>query len=158
MFQIGDKVFYPMHGAGIIESIEEREILGEIGLYYIMKMAMGNMKVMIPRQKADHLLIREVVNSAILEEVVAILQQKGDMVPEVNSPYQQRQRINMDKMKSGDIFEGAQVIYELSYLNKAKKLGIAEKTMLDNAKQMLISELVLVKGIDEYQAVSLINH
>lgn len=155
MFQIGDKIFYPMHGACIVEAIEEKEILGEKQLYYILNMTLRNMQVMIPMGKTDNLEIREVVDSDILENVLATFQQ-GEPGPTVN-PYQRRQRINMDKMKSGDIYEGAEVIRDLMSLSKNKKLGMQDKNMLDNARQMLISELVLVKGIAKEQAANLLN-
>ncbi len=155
MFQVGDKIFYPMHGSGTVEAIEEKEILGEKQLYYILKMTLRKMQVMIPAAQTSHLVIREVTDTNILEHVLATFHE-GE--PDTTAdPYQQRQRMNMDKMKRGDIYEGAQVIRDLTYLSKSKKLGIEEKMMLDNAKQMLISELVLGKGLAQEQAVHLLN-
>ncbi|WP_368666302.1 CarD family transcriptional regulator [Ammoniphilus sp. CFH 90114] len=154
LFQIGDKVVYPMHGAGVIEAIEEKEILGERQLYYVLSMPLKNMQVMIPKAKTADLGLRQVVNSDILENVLKKINH-GDLEP-VSNPMQ-RHRINMTKMKSGDIYEGAEVIRDLMFLEKSKKLATGDKVMLDNARQILISEVVLVKGIAEEQAELLLN-
>jgi len=155
MFQVGDKIFYPMHGAGIVEGIEEKEILGEKRYYYILNMVLREMQVMIPMDKTSNLLIREVVDSVKLDRVLATVHQK-ELDPTID-PYKQRQRLNMDKMKSGDIYEGAEVFRDLTHLSKSKKLGIEEKIMLDNARQMLISELMLVRGLAKEQATKFFN-
>ncbi len=155
MFQIGDKIFYPMYGAGTVESIEEKEILGETQFYYILNMTLRNLQVMIPTKKASTLVIREVVGNDILENLLATFHHGQPNVTE--DTHKVRQRINIDKIKSGDIFEGAEVIRDLTYLSKSKKLGMEDKMMLDNARQMLISELVLVKGLNFDQAARLIN-
>ncbi|WP_205672107.1 CarD family transcriptional regulator [Ammoniphilus sp. YIM 78166] len=155
LFQIGDKIFYPMYGAGTVESIEEKEILGETQFYYILNMTLRNLQVMIPTKKASTLVIREVVGNDILENLLATFHHGQPNVTE--DTHKVRQRINIDKIKSGDIFEGAEVIRDLTYLSKSKKLGMEDKMMLDNARQMLISELVLVKGLNFDQAARLIN-
>jgi CarD family transcriptional regulator len=152
MFQIGDKIVYPMHGAGVIEAIEEKEILGEKRLYYVMNIR--NMQVMFPLGKASGIGIRQVVDSDILENVLTIFNH-GESDSTLNP--NQRQRINMNKMKSGDIYEGAQVIRDLMRIGKKRVLATGDKVMLDNAQQILISELVLVKGIAQEQAVDLLN-
>lgn len=154
MFQIGDKIFYPMHGAGVIEAIEEKEILGENQLYYVVNISLRNMQVMIPLGKTVNLRIRQVVDPDILENVFTFFHH-GETDSTVN--HKQRHRTNMNKIKSGDIYEGAEVIRDLMRLDKKKKLGTGEKNMLDNARQILISELVLVKGIAQEQAVHLLN-
>jgi CarD family transcriptional regulator len=155
MFEIGDKIFYPMHGAGIVKAIEEKEVLGEKQVYYILTMSLRKLQVMIPMGKSANSFIREVMDPDILEDVLDIFHQDKPG-PTVN-PYQQRQRVNMDKMRSGDVYEGAQVIRDLLSLSKNKKLGMEDKLMLDNARLMLISELVLVKGLGEEQAAKLLN-
>ncbi|HJV44701.1 MAG TPA: CarD family transcriptional regulator [Bacillota bacterium] len=154
MFQVGEKIFYPLLGAGIVESIEEKEVLGAKESYYIFNMILRNLQVMIPVRKADNLVIREVVDLEILDNAVAMFHGEH-LVPTV--PYQERRRINIDKMKSGDIFGGVEVILDLMLLNSQKKLNVEDKTMLDNAKQMLISELVVVKGLNTFEAEKLLN-
>lgn len=155
MFEIGEKIFYPMYGAGIVEAIEEKEILGKRQSYYILNMTLSNLQVMIPTANTVHLEIREVVDSAILENALALFH-RGQPHSAEDSP-KLRQRIHMDKMKSGDVYEGVQVICDLMFLNKKKKLGSADKSMLDKARQMLISELALVKGLNQEQAARLLN-
>jgi CarD family transcriptional regulator len=155
MFQIGAKIFYPMHGAGIVEAIEEKEILGEKQLYYILNMTLTDMQVMIPTRKTADSLLRQVVDSNTLENALVICHQKEEE-PEVY-PHQKKQRIYMDKIKSGDIYEGAQVIRDLMSLSKNKKLNTADKIILNHAQQMFISELSLVLGLDQEQASHLLN-
>lgn len=154
MFQIGDKVVYPMHGAGIIEAIEEKEILGEKQKYYVMKMPVGNMQVMIPMANVSTLGLRQVVDTDSLEMVLDILK---DQRQDLTSSWNHRYRKNMDKIKTGDIYEVARVVRDLMRREKEKGLSTGERKMLDNARQILISELVLVKEIDQEQANHLLD-
>lgn len=151
MFQIGDKIVYPMHGAGIIESIEEKEILGDKKTYYIMNVR--NMRVMFP--KGADLGIRQIVNSETLEDVLSIF--KSIETDSIQNPTM-RYRNNMTKMKSGDIYQGAQVIRDLIHLSKHKTLSSGDRNMLENARQIFLSELVLIKGIDHDEASDLLNN
>lgn len=154
MFEVGDKIYYPMHGAGVIEAIEEKEILGEKQLYYIIKMSFRNIQLMIPMEKTSSSRIRPLVDSQTLEDVLAGFHQ-GETDSTINKT--QRYRNNILKLKSGDIYEGAQVIRDLCRLNKKKSLGTDDKAMLNQAQQFLISELVYVKGIKEEQATEMLN-
>ncbi|MFY0544046.1 CarD family transcriptional regulator [Brevibacillus sp. H7] len=154
MFQIGDKIFYPIHGAGVIEAIEEKEFFGEKHLYFVLNMLLRELHIMVPVEKMSALGIRQVVDLDILEDVFAVFH---DEEPELPVNATQRYRINMDKMKSGDIYEGAEVIRDLLSISKKKGLGAGDKFMLDQAQQILISELVLVKGIATKQASDLLN-
>lgn len=150
MFHIGDKVVYPMHGAGIIESIEEKEILGVKRHYYVMKIR--NMKVMFPID--SNIGIRPVVESDVLEDVITNFHD-GESDTTLNP--NQRHRSYMTKMKSGDIYQGAQVIRDLIRLSRKRALAAGDKAMLENAQQILLSELALVKGIDQEEANGLLN-
>lgn len=154
LFQIGDKIVYPMHGAGVIEAIEEKEILGEKQQYYIMKMPVGNMQVMIPMEKVSNLGIREVIDMPALERVLQIL--RNDEI-DVSTNWNRRFRKNMEKMRTGDIYEVADVVRDLMRRDREKGLSTGERKMLDNARQILLSELVLVKDIDEEQATTLLE-
>ncbi|NLV89380.1 MAG: CarD family transcriptional regulator [Tissierellia bacterium] len=145
MFNIGDKVVYPMHGAGVIEGIEEKEILGEKRKYFIMRMPIGDMKVMVPVDNVEEVGVREIIDKQDLDKVISILKgNKTDMPQNWNRRY----RINMDKIKSGDIFEIAVVVRNLLKLDMEKGLSTGEKKMLSSAKQMLLSEMVLVSEFD----------
>lgn len=154
MFKIGDKVFYPMHGAGIIEAIEEKEVLGNKQLYYIMNLPHKNMQVMLPKEQLSSQGIRRVVDRDIMEDVLSTLH-RGETDLTIN--HIQRHRINMSKIKSGDIYEGAEVIRDLVFLSKTKNLGTEDRNLLNNAQQILISELVLVKELALDQAVNLLD-
>lgn len=154
MFNIGDKVVYPMHGAGIIEAIEEKEILGESQKYYVMRIPVGDMKVMIPMSKVDSIGLREVVDQQTISEVI---QRLSNGTADASNNWNRRYRANLDKMKSGDIRDIADVVRCLMLRDKEKGLSTGERKMLDNARQILISELVLAKGIDEEQASHLLD-
>lgn len=154
MFNIGDKVVYPMHGAGIIDSIEEKEILGDKRKYYILKLPLRNMKVMIPLDNVDSMGLREVISQKEVEQVMAVLNDDKTKMPK---NWNRRYRANMDKIKSGDIYEVAGVVRNLMLRDKEKGLSTGERKMLNNAKQILISELVLVNDSDEVSVEELIN-
>ncbi|HHY91435.1 MAG TPA: CarD family transcriptional regulator [Clostridiales bacterium] len=154
MFNIGDKVVYPMHGAGIIEAIEEKEILGKKRKYYIMRMPIGDMKVMIPLDNVGNIGLREVISLKEVDQVLAVLHDDTSKMPQ---NWNRRYRANLDKIKSGDIYEVASVVRNLMFREKEKGLSTGERKMLSNAKQILISEIVLARGIEEKDAEALIN-
>jgi len=154
LFDVGDKVVYPMHGAGVIESIEEKEILGKKQKYYVMRLPLGDMRVMVPIKNVKSIGLREVVDEETIHKVLNRMrsQKKND-----NKNWNRRYRANLDKMKSGDIYEVADVVRSLMLRDEEKGLSTGERKMLDNAKQILISELVLVKNMKEEQAFELID-
>ena len=141
MFNVGDKIVYPMHGAGVIDAIEEKDILGEKQAYYILKMP-GEVKVMIPTSKAEQVGVRNIIDKQSAEKVFKVLSQDET---EMEKNWNKRYRDNMDKMKSGDIYKVADVVRNLSFKQKEKGLSTGEKKMLNNAKQILVSELVLTE-------------
>ncbi|NLX63945.1 MAG: CarD family transcriptional regulator [Clostridiaceae bacterium] len=154
MFSIGDKIVYPMHGAGIIESIEEKEILGEKKRYYVMKMPIGDMKVMIPINSVDSIGIRDVIDKNDADKVFESLKEK---CTQQTSNWNKRYRENMSKIKSGNIFEVAEVVKSLLTREKRKGLSTGERKMLNSAKQILISELVLAKNMSPVDVEDIIN-
>mgnify|MGYP003206492422 FL=1 len=141
MFNVGDKIVYPMHGAGVIDAIEEKDILGEKQAYYILKMP-GEVKVMVPTAKAEEIGVRSIIDKSSAEKVFRVLESDET---EMSMNWNKRYRDNMDKMKSGDIYKVADVVRNLSFKQKEKGLSIGEKKMLNNAKQILVSELVLTE-------------
>ncbi len=155
MFNIGDKVVYPMHGAGVIEAIEEKEILGERQKYYVMRMPIGDMKVMIPIKNIKDIGVRQVAGEEEIEEVFNIL--RGDK-SKMSSNWNRRYRANMEKIKSGNIFQIAEVVRNLALRDKEKGLSTGERKMLDNAKHILVSEIVLSKCMDETKALQLVEN
>jgi CarD family transcriptional regulator len=154
LFKIGDNIVYPMHGAGVIEAIEDKEVLGEIQQYYVIKMPINNMQVMIPMKKILHSRIRSVVDKLVLENVLDVFHHG---VSDRSLTWKERYKSNMEKMKTGEIQEGAEVVRDLMRINKEKALNTSEKQMLDNARRIFISELGLIKGITELQATDLLN-
>ena len=152
MFKLGDKVVYPMHGAGVIETMESKEILGEIKSYYVLKMPIGEMKLMIPVDNVNNIGLRNIIDKDTVEKVYDILKQAAVLN---DSNWNKRYRDNLVKMKTGDIFAVAQVVRDLTYRDREKGLSTGEKKMLVSAKQMLISEIALStdkdgKGISDY--------
>ena len=154
MFNIGDKIVYPMHGAGTIDSIEEKDILGEKQAYYIIKMP-GEVKVMIPTDKAEQVGVRNIINKEDAAKVMSVLSENET---EMDKNWNKRYRDNMDKMKSGDIYEVADVVRNLSFKQKEKGLSTGEKKMLSNAKQILVSELVLAEHASQEEVEELVNN
>jgi len=154
LFDIGDKVVYPMHGAGVIESIEEKEVLGEKRQYYILRLPVGDMKVMIPISNCDGVGLRSVVTRDEVQKVFKILKGQGSTM---STNWNRRYRANLDKIKSGNIYEVAEVVRNLIQRDKEKGLSSREKKMLENARQILISELVLATEMEEEKAQSMLD-
>ncbi len=154
MYSIGDKIVYPMHGAGVIESIEEREILGEKKSYYVMKMPVGDMKVMIPVGNATHIGIRDIIGRVDADAVFKCL---ADGSCEQNANWNKRYRENMEKIKSGNVFEVADVVRSLVQRESERGLSTGERKMLNSAKQILISELVLAKNLQPGEVEDIIK-
>ena len=154
MFNIGDKIVYPMHGAGTIDAIEEKNILGEKQNYYIIKMP-GEVKVMVPTNKAEEVGVRNVINKEEAAKVMSVL---GENETEMSQNWNKRYRDNMEKMKSGDIYEVADVVRNLSFKQKEKGLSTGEKKMLNNAKQILVSELVLAEHASQEEVEKLVEN
>lgn len=154
MFNVGDYIVYPMHGAGTIDAIEEKDILGEKQSYYILKMP-GEVKVMVPTSKAEQIGVRNVIDKTSADKVFEILEEDQT---EMSMNWNKRYRDNMDKMKSGDIYEIADVVRNLSFKQKEKGLSTGEKKMLHNAKQILVSELVLAEHATQDEVEELVDN
>lgn len=145
-YGVGDKVVYPMHGAGIIVAIEEREASGETVKYYDIEFPYGKLHLMVPMANIEQLGIRDVMAAEMVPAVLAHLKETGG--ESMNHNWNKRQRENLDKIRSGNIFEVASV-YKFLYLrDAARALSTGEKKMLTNARHILFSELALSGGID----------
>lgn len=155
MFSVGDKVLYPMHGAGIIEAIEEKEILGAKKRYYVMKLPVGGMKVMIPLDSITQVGLRGVVHEDVLQQVFDVLH---DHQSEVSANWNRRYRDHMEKIKSGSIFDVAEVVRNLTLRDRIKGLSTGERKMLECARQILISELILVLDASQEEVSSELEH
>ena len=154
MYHVGDKIVYPMHGAGIIEAIEEREVLGKKHLYYIMRMPAGDMTAMIPTDGCDEIGVRFVISREEAQRVLEAF--KATPVYE-DSNWNKRHRDNMIKIKSGNIYQVIGVVKDLMYRDHIKGLSTSERKMLNSAKQIMISELVLSKVAEKSDIESIIT-
>ncbi|HHZ20017.1 MAG TPA: CarD family transcriptional regulator [Firmicutes bacterium] len=154
MFNIGDRVVYPMHGAGVIESIEERQEGDELQRYYIIRLPMGDMKVMIPVENVDIVGLRGIIKE---EEVNKVLEVLSSDSSKMSNNWNRRYRANMEKIKSGSIYEVAEVVRNLSLRDREKGLSTGERKMLENARQILLSELALAKNMDEAKVEELVE-
>ncbi|MEG0156286.1 MAG: CarD family transcriptional regulator [Anaerovoracaceae bacterium] len=154
MYKIGDKIVYPMHGAGVIEEIEKKMILGEVREYYVLKVPCGDMKIMIPVDKSDEIGVRTVISEG---ELVAVIEVLKSTSTEMSNNWNRRHRENMEKLKTGKATEVAEVVRNLLRMEREKHLSTGEKKMLANAKQILQSELILAGDMEQSDAEKLIS-
>jgi Transcriptional regulators, similar to M. xanthus CarD len=145
MLTVGDKVVYPMHGAGVIEAVEEHEVLGQTQVYYILTMPYGGMRVMIPMKSADSIGLREVIGEPEVSKVIDVLR---NAPIHTNANWNRRFNTHLSKIKSGNIYEVAEVVRSLVLQDRAKKLSTGERRLLETARQILVSELVLACNRD----------
>ncbi|GHH96863.1 CarD family transcriptional regulator [Neobacillus kokaensis] len=150
MFQVGDYIVYPMQGAGVVEAIEEKEVLGEKRNYYVIRIPSTKMRVMIPVGKEKKARIRLVSDSPTLEKVLNIIQHGQT---DSTLSMKERYKINSEKLRTGNFKDGAEVVRDLMRINSNKALNQSEKQMLETARKFFISELGLIKGISENQAM-----
>lgn len=154
MYKIGDKILYPMHGAGTIEKIESREILGQVKDYYILNISCGGMGLMLPVDSCDKIGVRPIVSDEEMEHALCIL---GEESTKMADNWNKRQRENMDKLKSGKIEITAEIVRNLTRIDRDRKLSAGEKKMLSNARRILVSEVMLVKDLDSDAALELVE-
>lgn len=149
MFCIGDKVVHPMHGAGIIDGIVSERMGGVTQEYYVFKMPVGGLVLKIPTANSAAVGLRATVAAG---DAARLLRELPDLAVEMNSNWNHRYRENLQRLKSGDLYEVARVIKGLLHRENQKGLSTGERKMLHTAKQILISEMVLVTGRD-YRAI-----
>ncbi len=154
MFSIGDRIAHPLHGAGVINGIEERRINGVNRKYYQFRLPSGGMDVMIPVDHSDEVGIRPIIDAA---EANALLENLGSIEIDMTQNWNRRYRENMIRIKSGNLTEVARVIKGLMARDAEKGLSTGERKMLRSAKQILISEIVLAKGCDQAEIEEIIN-
>ena len=154
MFSIGEKISYPMHGAGIIEGIEDQMILDVKRSYYILRMSYGDMKVMVPVENSDEVGVRPIIDETKFQDVLSVL---GEDPTPMQPNWNKRIRENLDKLKTGDLCKVADVVRTLMCSDRRKKLSTGEKKMLNNARHLLVSEFVLVRNISAEDAEKLID-
>jgi CarD family transcriptional regulator len=148
-YKVGDKVVYPHHGAGKVLKKEKKEILGDRREYLTIKILHNDMTVMVPSESAGRAGLRRVIGEEEVERVLTVL--RGDMSV-MPKNWNRRFKHNRDKMKTGDIFELAEVVKNLSLRDHEKGLSTGEKQMFVKAKKILASELMYAKAVDEEEA------
>lgn len=151
MYKVGDKVVYPHHGAGTVVKKETRTILGQEREYLTIKILHNDMTVNVPTENADRVGLRKVIDEEMVERVVEVLHGSGTKMPK---NWNRRFKYNRDKMKTGDIFELAEVVRNLSLRDQEKGLSTGEKQMFVKAKKILASELMYAKMMDEDEAAA----
>lgn len=139
--KIGDKVVYPMHGAGEITGMEENEVGGVKNSYYVFRLPIGDMKLMLPVDKVEEAGLRELIDTAQVDEVISVLQAESE---QLQGSWNKRFHMNLERLKTGDILDAAAIARNLSRQNSKKKISSGEKRLLDLSRQILITELVYV--------------
>ena len=154
MFRIGDKIVHPMHGAGVIDSIVTKKVNGVVRDYYILKLPVGGMLVMIPTDNCEEIGVRHIVAP---EEADKVIDGLSSMEVEHEQNWNRRYRENMIRLKSGDLVEVARVMNSLVLRDAVKGLSTGERKMLHSAKQILISEIVLSESVSYEEVEDRIN-
>jgi CarD family transcriptional regulator len=149
LYKVGDKVVYPHHGAGTVVKREVREVLGEKREYLTIQILHNDMTVNVPSENAEKVGLRKVIDEEMVAKVLKALTGNGTVMPK---NWNRRFKHNRDKMKTGDIFELAEVVRNLSLRDHEKGLSTGEKQMFVKAKKILASELMYAKGMDEEEA------
>ncbi|HKA86288.1 MAG TPA: CarD family transcriptional regulator [Haliangiales bacterium] len=146
-FNVGDKAVYPAHGVAEVVGLETREIGGNKQTFYILKILETGMKIMVPTRNVAAVGLREVISETDVKEVYNILKSKEIAVE--GQTWNRRYREYMDKIKTGSVFEIAEVLRDLCVLRAGKELSFGERKMLDTARQLLVKELAIAKGTKE---------
>lgn len=149
MYKQGDLTVYPAHGVGVIEKIESQEISGCRQDFYVIRILDNDMKIMVPTQNADNVGLRELIGQKEVPKLYSILK-KRDVVID-NQTWNRRYREYMDKIKTGSVFEVAEVYRDLLILKEEKDLSFGERKMLDTARSLLVKEISLAKKVEETQ-------
>lgn len=151
MFSVGDRVVYPMYGAGVIEGIEDRDIDGKVITYYVLKIPVNNLKIMVSVEKAEKCGLRSVVPP---DDVMHIVEE-ADII-EMSDNWNLRYKENMEKLKTGDLLKVMQVFKTLFVREKNKSLSNIEKKLMGTARQIILSEIILSKDVDKHGAEELL--
>ncbi len=149
MFKIGDLAVYPAHGVGVIERIESQEISGSPQDFFVMRIIDSDMIIMIPTQNVDNVGLRDIIAQSEVPKLYSILKKRD--IPVDNQTWNRRYREYMDKIKTGSVYEVAEVYRDLLMLKVEKDLSFGERKMLDTARNLLVKEISLAKNVEEEQ-------
>jgi len=151
LYEVGDKVVYPHHGAGQVVKKEVKTVLGQEREYLTIQILHNDMVVNVPTENAERVGLRRVIDIIVVDEVLEVLHGDGTKMPK---NWNRRFKHNRDKMKTGDIFELAEVVRNLSLRDQEKGLSTGEKQMFVKAKKILASELMYARGMSETEAAA----
>lgn len=154
MFKVGDRIVHPMHGAGVVDDIVSQNFNGIARDYYMMKLPLGGMLVMIPTMSSEEIGVRAILAA---DEAELVLTELAGITVDMTQNWNHRYRENMQKLKSGDLREVARVIKGLMARDGDRGLSTGERKMLHSAKQILLSELVLSQEITYEEAEVRVN-
>lgn len=154
MYKKGAKVVYPLHGVGIINSIEEKTVLGERRAYYIIRLAISDMTVMIPTERSEELGLRLVVSDHDVRKALKLI---NNASTEMEEDWKTRYQHNFEKIKSGSIFDVAEVVRNLFHRNRVKELSIMEKKLYENAYRLLVDEISYVKDMEKEEVQNIVS-
>ena len=154
MFQKGDKVVYPIHGAGVIEGLEKKNIDGREQTYYTLSIPIGNLKISVSAANAENLGVREVMSREMLMQTFSKVQY---LPVKMSDNWNQRYKDNMSKIKTGNLLEVCEVFRNLRLREKEKSLSSAEKKVLTQAKQIILSEISLSYSVEKSQAEEILE-
>ena len=146
-FSVGDKAVYPVHGVAEVVALEQRDIGGSKTPVYILKILETGMKIMVPTINAGSVGLRDLITAKQVKEVISILKSRD--IPRDTQTWNRRYREYMEKIKTGSVFEIAEVLRDLCVLRTSKELSFGERKMLETARGLLIKELALAKGVGE---------
>ena len=149
-FDVGDKVVYPHHGAAVIESREKIDAFGRTQEYLVLRLSYGDLTLKVPADNTDEVGLREVINDEEVEEVFAVLRKKEARMP---TNWSRRFKNHVEKLKSGDIYQVAEVVRNLALREATKGLSAGEKAMLVKARSVLVSELSFALNLSEDDAL-----
>ena len=147
MFNAGDLAVYPAHGVGVIERVESQEISGSIQEFYVMRILDNDMIIMIPIKNVDNVGLREIIGQNEIPKLYSILKKRDVTID--NQTWNRRYREYMDKIKTGSVYEVAEVYRDLLMLKVEKDLSFGERKMLDTARNLLVKEISLARKVTE---------
>ncbi len=154
VFNVGDKVVYPHHGAGVVEGVETKTIEGEKTKYFILSLCGGDLRITVPERSTEEVGLRSVIPRREVKSVFEVLNQEQSQMP---TNWNHRYKNNREKIRSGDVYQVAEVVRNLSIRELEKGLSTGEKRMLSQARQILLSEIVYVLNINSEKATSMLE-
>ncbi len=165
MYQIGDKVVYPVHGAGWVEAIENREVAGRNRSYYVLNLPFNSLRIMVPQEEAENVGLRDLMPPETADQVLRILEGKqtesemSQTVRELNlEKWNNRFRLQMSRIKNGNVYELAEIVHGLTVRDRLKPLSTGERKIFEQAREILFSELLLISDDAQPETASRIKN